>query len=355
MKQPLLSVIVTCYNLEQFVDKCVSSIVGQTYSSLEILLIDDGSADSTGIKCDEWLEKDQRIRVIHKQNEGLAYARKTGIENAMAEYVTFVDVDDWIDRNMYADMMSALMSTNSDIAQCSVCIVFEDGRMEYRESKHKKGDFEIFGRVEGSLLILEDQKWRPWMWNKIFKKDLFESIEFPKGRSYGEDYISLFLFHKASQSVYLHNVYYYYYQRNNSITNPGNIAGHLRNLSEFSDTYFDRYFFVKQHPEYYSEMPYVKYMTLCVGLNLLRNIIEHKKYFTDNYFSTKSSQLRSISLDREDKLQRGLKVDLFLLKIGTKWYKLVRKSYAWIISVTNKLKLTNKRTSWLLDDCFWIN
>jgi len=354
MKQPLLSIIVTCYNLEQYIEKCVSSIVGQTYSNLEILLIDDGSTDATGIRCDEWAEKDQRIRVIHKKNEGLAYARKTGVENATAEYLTFVDVDDWIDRNMYADMMSALVATDSDIAQCGVYLVYEDGRLERRDNEHEKGAFEIVGRIEGVLLILKDQKWRPWMWNKIFKKDLFESIEFPKGRSYGEDYISLFLFHRASQSVYLHDEYYYYFQRNNSITNPQGIAGHLRNLSEFSDTYFDRYSFVKQHPEYYSEMPYVKYMTLCVGLNLLRNIIERPKYFTDNYFITKSAQLRSISLRRDDKLQRGLRIDLFVLKIGIGWYKLMRESLMLFFKVTNRLKLTNKRTSLLLDDLFWI-
>ena len=103
--QPLLTVIVPCYNVEKYVDKSVASVVGQTYNNLEILLINDGSTDQTRERCDEWQKKDQRIRVINKQNEGLSYVRKTGIENATAEYVTFVDVDDWISLDMYADMM----------------------------------------------------------------------------------------------------------------------------------------------------------------------------------------------------------------------------------------------------------
>ena len=90
MNQPLLTIIVPCYNVEKYIDKCVSSIATQTYSNLEILLINDGSTDQTGAICDKWQTKDERIRVIHKQNEGVSYARKTGVENATAEYVTFV-------------------------------------------------------------------------------------------------------------------------------------------------------------------------------------------------------------------------------------------------------------------------
>ena len=111
MDQPFLSVIVPCYNVETYINRCVSSIVSQTYINLKILLINDGSTDGTGTICDVWQEKDQRIRVIHKQNEGSSYARKTGIEQTTTEYVTFVDADDWIDKNMYASMMSALLTS----------------------------------------------------------------------------------------------------------------------------------------------------------------------------------------------------------------------------------------------------
>ena len=147
--QPLLTVIVPCYNVEKYMDKCISSIVNQTYANLEIILIDDGSADSTGMICDAWQGKDQRIRVIHKQNEGLSYARKTGVENMTAEYVAFVDSDDWIDADMFTDMMTAMISTNSDIAQCDYCKVFEDGRIEDHSDENTSDTYEVAGRKEG--------------------------------------------------------------------------------------------------------------------------------------------------------------------------------------------------------------
>ena len=105
MSSPLLSVIVPCYNVEKYLDKCIASIGAQTYANLEIILIDDGSADRTGELCDVWQARDPRIKVIHKQNEGSSYARKTGVENATAEYFAFVDSDDWIDPYMYSDMI----------------------------------------------------------------------------------------------------------------------------------------------------------------------------------------------------------------------------------------------------------
>ena len=188
MNYPLLSVVVPCYNVEKYLDKCIVSIVEQTYPNLEILLIDDGSPDNSGAICDTWQERDSRIRVIHKQNEGSSYARKTGVEIATAEYITFVDSDDWIDRNMYSDMMTALLSTNSDIVQCDFCIVHEDGRIEHRVQE-RNTTVETMGRVEGVIMILEDHDWRTSMFTKIFKKKLFEHVEFPKGRAYGEDMI----------------------------------------------------------------------------------------------------------------------------------------------------------------------
>jgi len=219
-EHPLLSVIVACYNLEQYVDRCVSSIVAQTYQNLEIILIDDGSSDQTGKLCDAWQDKDHRIRVIHQPNEGPSMARKNGIENASSDYITFVDADDWIDKNMYTDMMKALLSTNSDIAQCGYRKVYEDNcSAEFA----MPSPYEVVNRQESVLLILEDIKWKSFMWNKIFKKHLFDNVVFLKGLDLAEDFICQYLFHNASQSVYLSNEYYFYYQREESLLKPANI------------------------------------------------------------------------------------------------------------------------------------
>ena len=349
MNQPFLTVIVPCFNVEKYVDKCVSSIVNQTYHNLEILLIDDGSTDSTVAICDEWQEKDQRIKVIHKRNEGLPYARKTGIEHTTTEYVTFLDSDDWIDINMYSDLMKALLSTDSDIAHGDVCEVYEDGRIVHKNDKPNTGIIEVVGRIEGVLLILEDKKWRSWLGNKIYRKHLFDNIKFPKGRGFGEDFISHDLFHKAQKSVYLHNDYYYYLQRNDSITKLNNIQADIKNHCDYSDAWHERYCFAKQYPEYRSALPDVKFWVLVLGICLLRNFIVYPHYFKSDYFYMKAKQLSSISLSSKDKLRWNLRTDFYLLKISPKFYKVVRMSYVLLIKIANKTRLTtNIPTDYLL-------
>ena len=341
--QPLLTVIVPCYNVEKYVDKCISSIVNQTYSNLEILLIDDGSTDTTGTLCDAWQERDQRIRVIHKQNEGLSYARKTGVENTDAEYVAFVDSDDWIDPNMYADMMSAMISTDSDIAQCEFCEVFEDGRLEHHSPDSNANSFEIVGREEGVLLIVHDDKWKSFMWNKIFKKHLFDHIVFPKGRVY-EDYpIMHSLFHHASLSVYLSAEYYFYYRRSDSITNSKSLAAKMKNSFDFSEARLERYLFIRQHSEYHKVLPFIQREAIIKGIGFLRMMMIHPQYFSKEEIADRVEQLRSIPFPRGEKLQRGVKIELCLLKISPKIYKFLRAFYIQILRVTNTLKITNKK------------
>ena len=353
--QPFLTVIVPCYNVEKYIDKCIASIVGQTYTNLEILLIDDGSSDNSGTICDAWQERDSRIRVIHKQNEGSSYARKTGIEHTTAEYVTFVDADDWIDENMYSDMMTALLSTNSDIAQCSVCEVFEDGRVVHCENEDKTGDVEIVGRIKSVLLILENKEWHSYMWNKIFRKQLFDHIIFPKGRGYGEDFISHDLFHIARQSVYVHHEYYFYFQRSHSITGSTDISEQLKNHSDFFDAWQDRHDFATQHAEYHSALPRVNQWVFRLGINLLRNILIRPQHFINDtgiMFDKISERLRSIPLTWKDRLGRGIKIELYVLKYaGAKCYRFYRMLYVKIIKMTNRLRITdNKRTCYLLSE-----
>ena len=115
MELPVLSVIIPVYNVEKYLDECVNSIVNQSYKNLEIILVDDGSTDKSGAICDEWRDRDSRIKVIHKANAGLGYARNSGIEVAEGDFVAFVDSDDFIDKDMYQDLMSIAISEKSDI------------------------------------------------------------------------------------------------------------------------------------------------------------------------------------------------------------------------------------------------
>ena len=347
MNQPLLTVIVPCYNAEKYMDKCISSIANQTYPNLEILLINDGSVDQTGKLCDTWQAKDGRIRVIHKQNEGASYARKTGVENATAEYITFVDADDCIDANMYTDMMIALLSTGSDIADSDFCLVYEDGHVEHRVQERNL-TIKTMGRVEGIIMILENHQWRTSLVTKIFKKNLFDHVEFPKGRVFGEDMIVQYLFHHASQSVFLNCEYYFYCIRSDSASNrQGDIIKTLKNLSDLSDAYYECYSFVKQYPEYHRALPLVKRMTARLGMRLLHNIIEYPQYLSNEFFRIKAEQLRSIPFRQEDRLRRGLEIELYILNISPKLYRILRTLYVRTIRMTNRLKITDKYPSTL--------
>ena len=340
MNKPLLTVIVPCYNVEKYIDKCISSIAGQAYTNLEIVLVNDGSTDNTGAICDSWQERDNRIRVIHKQNEGASYARKDAVDISLGEFVTFVDADDWIDVNMYADMMSAMLNTDSDIAVCSFCNVFEDGSIHVHcVSEEKKGTIEKVGKKEAILLILDNQIWYSMMCDKIFKKSLFQHVEFPKGRGLADDFITVFLFHHASQIVYLHNSYYYYLQRTGSICHPVDTQMKLKNIIDHSDAYFERYLFVSQHPEYHAALPFVKSETIKFTQQLLYHIIVFPQHFTKEYYKTKAEQLRAIPITREDNYRRRTKIEMKVLKISPKLYKILTR----IILFTNRLKITNRR------------
>ena len=349
MNQPLLTVIVPCYNVEKYADKCISSVVGQNYANLEILLIDDGSTDTTGMICDIWKEKDRRIRVIHKQNEGVAYARKTGVDHATAEFVTFVDADDWIDVNMYADMMSALLSTTSDVAHCAFCYVYEDGRREeFPRYSSNTVSVQTYNRVESVILNLKEEWW-PCLWTKIYKRQLFDHVEIPKGRIFGEDQMDHLLFHHASQIVFLNNIYYFYFQRNDSISRPWDLKTELKKISDVSDLYYERYSFVKQHPEYHEALPFVCFYIVWLYKILLRNIIAYPQCFSKNYYEVKIQQFCSISIIQDDQFRTVAKLDIFFIKISPQLYKILMSMYFQIIHVTNKLKITNRPitiTSW---------
>ena len=118
MKEELISVIVPIYNVEQYLEKCIESIISQTYKNLQIILIDDGSNDKSGKICNKYAEKDKRVVVIHKENAGVSEARNTGLDNAKGEWITFVDADDWIEEEYCQRLYNLVIETNSDVALC---------------------------------------------------------------------------------------------------------------------------------------------------------------------------------------------------------------------------------------------
>ena len=148
----LVSVIVPVYNVEAYMDRCVSSLCGQSYDKIEIVLVDDGSTDSSGAKCDAWAAKDSRIRVIHKENGGLSDARNVGIAASSGEYIAFIDGDDYVAPTYCEKLYEALLRNDADMALCNLCYVWEDGTLRpYMTPCHEK---KVVTRKEGLHALL---------------------------------------------------------------------------------------------------------------------------------------------------------------------------------------------------------
>ena len=129
-QQPLISVIVPVYNVEQYIHQCVDSILSQTYKNLEIILVDDGSPDNCPAICDEYARNDDRVKIIHQENGGISAARNSALDLCTGEYIAFVDSDDWIESNAYEEMMSEMQKKDLDVVFCGVNVITADGAIK---------------------------------------------------------------------------------------------------------------------------------------------------------------------------------------------------------------------------------
>lgn len=218
MEEPLISVIVPVYKVEPYLDKCISSIVNQTYKNLEIILVDDGSPDNCPAMCDAWAEKDSRIRVIHKTNGGLSDARNAGMAVATGELMAFVDSDDWIAPDMYEHLYRRLAEDNSDIAACGVQMIWEDktpSRALTREGSC------VLNQEEAMQAIIEESWLKQPVWYKLYKTALVRDILFPKGKYHEDVFWSYQAVGRAQRVSVLDHIGYYYLQRGGSIMGEG--------------------------------------------------------------------------------------------------------------------------------------
>ena len=172
----MISIIIPIYNGQQYISKCLESIQKQTYSYLEIILINDGSIDDSGKICDEYAIKDPRIKVIHKKNEGASIARNKGIEIAQGEYIGFVDCDDYIESTMYEKLLNSIVKNKTDMSICN-----------YNDNDDLNLEKEILNRHEFLDFILNKNKFRGYVWNKLYKKEILKEFKFKKDISLCED------------------------------------------------------------------------------------------------------------------------------------------------------------------------
>lgn len=214
MDAPLISVIVPVYKVEAYLDRCVQSIVDQTYQNLEILLVDDGSPDNCPAICDAWATKDSRIKVIHKENGGLSDARNAGMAVATGEFICFVDSDDYIAPNMYQLMKDRMTVDGSDIAACGVEMVWEDGSPSRQLTP--AGNCVLSKEAAMEAVIQESWLKQP-VWYKLYRGDLIRDISFPVGKYHEDVFWTWQAVSRANRVSVFDTFCYFYVQRSGSI------------------------------------------------------------------------------------------------------------------------------------------
>ena len=219
MSKPLLSIIVPVYNVEKYIERCIKSILNQSFTNFELILVDDGSPDNCGKICDEYKKKDSRIKVIHKKNGGLSDARNVGIERAKGEYIAFVDSDDFINKYMYEILYKNAKKWDADISICNFKMVCENDRIDEDISVICE-DAKVYGRNEALNKLYSNENLQFIVaWNKIYKKELFLNIRYDYGKCHEDEFIIHKLIYNANKIAYCPSEMYYYLQRNNSIMN----------------------------------------------------------------------------------------------------------------------------------------
>lgn len=216
-----LSIIVPVYNVESYLEETLQSILKQTFTDFELLLVDDGSTDNSGKICDKYAESDNRIKVVHKENGGVSSARNVGVQNAQGEYVGFVDSDDIISETMYDGLLKVAEKQGADIVQCTH--VRNIGELNHDISPQ---NIEIYDTV-GALKQLYVKYYTNCfsLWSKIYKKEVFSGIKFPEGRVFEDDEVIPHLIYNAKKVVMIENAWYCYVERNNSIITGASITG----------------------------------------------------------------------------------------------------------------------------------
>ncbi|MCH5315034.1 MAG: glycosyltransferase [Eubacterium sp.] len=296
--EPLITVIVPVYNVEKYLDKCVESIVNQTYTNLEIILVDDGSPDNCPQMCDEWAQKDSRIKVIHKVNSGVSSARNSALEIAKGEYIGFVDSDDYCKLNMYEILLRSISDNNADVVVCNNTHVNDKGEVIKITSSPfalVEGDDLLNNFIFGNLFDSTSTC------NKLFKSKIIikNNIRFNADIKVGEDLLfNYYALKKAQRLVSITDVLYNYVFHDKSVmrSTNSNIISRWKNIKAIMLAEKDN------KRNYYTGLAKYQSELLCCLRELLKSnnhelIAKHYKEITDEIkqYSKEFLQIADIS------------------------------------------------------------
>lgn len=296
----LVTIIVPVYNVEKYLERCLNSIIKQSYSNLEIILIDDGSTDNSGKICDEFQNIDKRIHTIHKKNGGLSSARNTGMDKAHGIYITFIDSDDWIDERFIELMVSEMENTGSDIVQCGYKRINSSGKITY-ETNLKKQYLVTKKDILDAFFITGN--FQTMACAKLYKNSFINDYRFMVGKNNEDTILMADIMDDLSQISIIHNNLYNYFYNPESITNT------RLNTTKIEQAYYSAYYMLKKCENNYPD--YAPYMlfNICLVSVSLYNLAEkdqrkYKKWIKENFRKSYSQiDLKKIGRRKIDKIR----------------------------------------------------
>lgn len=247
----LVSVIVPVYNVQDYIEKCLDSLVNQTLEQLEVIIVDDGSTDRTGSIVDEYQKKySTKFKVIHKENEGVSIARNIGLEKATGKYIGFLDSDDWVNYDMYEKLYKKACENDSDIVVCDTLAIYPDKKVLIESNINESSKIEDL-MINAYAVI----------WNKIYKREIIDGIKFKSGMTFCEDVQFLYMVYPKIKKIgVIHETLHNYLQRVGSLTYTYNekLYQLIDSLDDIVNYYKEQGFYQKYYAEL--EYSYVRYL-----------------------------------------------------------------------------------------------
>lgn len=317
----LISIIVPVYNVEKYIEKCLKSILLQTYENIEIILIDDGSIDSSGKICDYYSSKYKKIKTFHKENGGLADARNYGLDKAKGNYVCFIDSDDFINQNMIKELYSSLKRNKTQIVACKFKNVNEEFELKNSKLKINIQNEIVFNKKEAlKAMVNLNLGFAPNVCNKLFEKNLFtKDCYFPDGRLYEDMIVMTKILNKVNLVSYIDCELYYYVQRKNSITEKFNLKeiDHIDMSNEVLDFVFENCRSVYKHFVTYHAINYMAVINKMIKNNFIDNIV----YTKARKFIKNNEKI----IFNDDNISFKKKVQLYIFMCSKKIYLIIYK------------------------------
>lgn len=257
---PKISIIVPIYKVEKYLSRCVDSILNQTFTDFECILVDDGSPDNCPEICDEYAKRDKRIRVIHKQNGGLSDARNAGIDIAQGEYFGFVDSDDWIHPQMYEILYNSIARKNVLLSVCAYEQVEEERTFEKIENP-------IFEIENGMDFLVNDHVTAVVAWNKLYHKSLFDDIRYPIDKLHEDEFVTYRILYKSGNIAFCRKKMYMYFMNPEGITK-----------GDFSPKHLDALDALEERIRFFEDKGEIEYSRRTIFVFLLVADAQYHKY-----------------------------------------------------------------------------